>query len=118
MSKNITTKEFIDNIFDFTANTDWKFKGNKPCIIDFYADWCQPCKIISPILNELYIEYGGKLDIFKLDVQTEGDVANVFGIKSIPSLLFIPAEGQPQMLQGALPKEAFQNAIKDVFGVE
>jgi thioredoxin 1 len=91
--------------------------GNMKVIIDFYADWCGPCKIVAPILEELAIEYNGKIDIFKVDTEQEQELAAAFGIRSIPSLLFVPKEGQPQMAMGALPKEAFESAFKDVFGI-
>jgi len=89
-----------------------------PCIIDFYADWCQPCKMVAPILDELSVEYAGKVNIYKIDTEVERNLAGMFGIQSIPSLLFVPKEGQPQMAQGALPKDTFKRAIKDVFNVE
>ena len=87
-------------------------------MIDFYADWCMPCKMVAPILEELKEEYGDKLDIYKIDTEQERELAGIFGIQSIPSLLFVPRDGQPQMAMGALPKETFQKAIKDVLNVE
>ncbi len=118
MVEHLTNQTFKDKVFNYETNKDWKFEGGKPCIIDFYADWCQPCKIVSPILEELAEEYEGKLDVFKVDTESERELASVFGIQSIPSLLFVPVEGQPQMAMGALPKETLKKAFKDVLKVE
>lgn len=116
--EHLTLNTFKDKIFDFENNKDWKYKGVKPCIIDFYADWCAPCKIISPILEEISEEYQGKIDVFKVDTQQESELAAVFQIQSIPSLLFIPLDDKPQMAMGALPKQALEQAITDVLKVE
>ncbi len=109
--------DFKSKVFNYDASKDWKFEGDKPCIIDFYADWCQPCKMVAPILDELAKEYDGKVDIYKIDTEVEKNLAGMFGVQSIPSLLFVPKDGQPQMAQGALPKETFKKAIADVFKV-
>ncbi len=109
---------FKEKVFNFTDNKEWKFEGDKPCIIDFYADWCGPCKMVAPILEELSKEYDGKLDVYKIDTEEQRELAGIFGIQSIPSLLFVPKEGQPQMAMGALPKETFIQAFKDVLNVE
>ena len=118
MAEHLTKETFISKVFNYETNKEWKFEGDKPCIIDFYADWCGPCKMVAPILEELSKEYEGKLDIYKVDTEQETELASVFGIRSIPSLLFVPKEGQPQMAMGALPKESFEKAFKDVLGVE
>jgi thioredoxin 1 len=118
MIEHLTVETFKTKVFDFENNKEWKFKGDKPCLIDFYADWCQPCKMVAPILEELATDYDGKLTIFKVDTEAEKELAGIFGIQSIPSLLFVPMEGMPQMAQGALPKETFQQAIKEVLEVE
>jgi len=118
MLKHLTTAEFKEKVFNYEKNQEWKYEGDKPCIIDFYADWCSPCKMVAPILEELAKEYEGKIDIFKVDTEAEQELAAVFGIRSIPSLLFIPKEGQPQMAMGALPKETFVRAIDEVLGVK
>ena len=115
--EHLTTETFKEKIFNFDENKDWKFEGDKPVIIDFYADWCQPCKIVAPILEELKDEYGDKLDIFKVNTEEQRDLSAVFGVQSIPSLLFVPKEGQPQMAMGALPKETFKQAISEVLNV-
>lgn len=105
---------FIDRVMDYESNKeDWIYKGDKPAIIDFYADWCKPCKMIAPIMEELAEEYKGKIYIYKVDTQVERELASVFGIRSIPAVLFIPMEGRPQMSTGALPKESFKGAIDD-----
>lgn len=118
MVEFLTKETFKEKVFDFENNKDWKFEGDKPCLIDFYADWCQPCKMVAPILDELSEEYDGKVDIYKIDTEDQRELAGMFGIQSIPSLLFVPTEGQPQMAQGALPKDTFERAIKDVLKVE
>ncbi len=118
MIEYLTLETFKSKVFDFENNKDWKFEGDKPAIIDFYADWCGPCKMVAPILEELSKEYDGKLNIYKVDTEAEQELASVFGIRSIPSLLFIPMNDQPQMAMGALPKESFKQAFKEVLGVE
>lgn len=116
--EHLTKETFKEKIFDFEKSQEWDFKGEKPCIIDFYADWCGPCKIVAPVLEELAGEYTGKLDIYKINTEDQQELAGMFGIRSIPSLLFVPVNDKPQMAMGALPKEAFQEAIKDVLKVE
>lgn len=118
MVEHLTKETFIEKVFNFEENKDWKFEGDKPCLIDFYADWCAPCKMVAPILEDLSKEYNGKLDIYKVDTEAEQELAGIFGVRSIPSLLFVPSDGQPQMAMGALPKETFEKAIKDVLGIE
>lgn len=112
--EHLTKQSFQEKVFNFEANKDWKFEGELPCIIDFYADWCQPCKIVAPILEELSKEYDGKINIYKINTEEETELSAAFGIRSIPSILFCPADGQPQMSQGALPKETLIQAINDV----
>jgi thioredoxin 1 len=114
----LNEETFKTKVFNYEQNKDWKFEGNVPCMIDFYADWCQPCKMVAPILDELQEEYGESIQIYKIDTEVERNLAGMFGIQSIPSLLFVPKEGQPQMAVGALPKESFEKAIADVLGVE
>jgi thioredoxin 1 len=114
----LTKQTFLDKVFNYEESQDWNFKGEKPCIIDFYADWCGPCKMIAPILEELAGEYGESVDIYKIDTEKEQELAAVFGIRSIPSVLFVPLNEPPRMSVGALPKEGFVEAIKDIFGVE
>ena len=108
----LTADKFKSDIFDYTTEKEWSFKGERPAIIDFYADWCGPCKMVAPIMEELSEEYVGKVDIYKVDTEVEQELSSVFGIRSIPSMLFIPMEGQPMMQPGALPKDAFQEVIE------
>jgi len=115
--EHLTSESFKQKIFNYETNKEWKFEGNTPAIIDFYADWCSPCRIVAPILEELKEEYGDKLDIFKVNTEEQRELSAIFGIQSIPSLLFIPKEGQPQMAMGALPKETFKQAISEVLSV-
>lgn len=118
MVEHLTSETFKDKVFNYETNKDWKFEGQKPALIDFYADWCAPCKMVAPILEELASEYEGKVDIYKVDTEQEREIAGMFGIQSIPSLLFIPTDGQPQMAMGALPKDSFEKAFKDVLKIE
>ncbi|MCU4163012.1 thioredoxin [Carboxylicivirga caseinilyticus] len=118
MLEKLTNDTFKTKVFNYTENKEWKFEGEVPCLIDFYADWCGPCKVVAPILEELAAEYDGKLNVYKVDTEAERELAGAFGIQSIPSLLFVPKEGQPQMAMGALPKDTFERAIKEVLKVE
>ena len=111
--ENLTVETFKEKVFDYENNTEWSFKGEKPAIVDFYADWCGPCKTIAPILEELDAEYDN-VDFYKVNTEEQTELAATFGIQSIPSILFIPVEGMPQMSLGALPKETFKQAIDQV----
>jgi thioredoxin 1 len=117
MLEHLTIDTFKTKVFNFETNKDWKYEGNTPCMIDFYADWCGPCKMVAPVLEQLQKEYGDKLTIYKVNTEDERELASIFGIQSIPSLLFVPLEGKPQMAMGALPKETFEQAFKEVLGV-
>jgi thioredoxin 1 len=110
----LTTAEFKNLVFNYDVNKEWKYAGKLPAIIDFYADWCGPCKMVAPILQEIAKDYDGKLIIYKVDTENERELAAAFGISSIPTLLFVPMTGQPQAAMGALPRQAFDKAIKDV----
>ena len=112
--EHLTKQVFLEKVFNFEKNKEWKFEGELPCIIDFYADWCQPCKMVAPVLEELAEEYKGKINIYKVDTEAEQELAAAFGIRSIPSILFCPKDEQPQMAQGALPKDTFKQVIDDV----
>ena len=115
----LTKEMFLEKVANYEANpNDWKYLGDVPCIIDFYADWCGPCKAVAPVLEELAAEYDGKIIIYKVDTEVEQDLAGAFGVRSIPTLLFCPMEGAPQVARGALPKESFKEAIKDILSVE
>lgn len=114
----LTKADFIEKIFDYENKKEWDYSGERPVIIDFYADWCGPCKMLAPIMEELSQEYDGKVDIYKIDTEQEQELAAVFGIRSIPSVLFVPVGEKPQMAVGALPKDGYYKAIKDIFGVD
>ena len=112
---HLTKTEFLSKVVNYEKNpTEWKYLGDKPCIIDFYASWCGPCKTIAPILEDLAKEYDGQIYIYKINTEEEQDLAAAFGIQSIPTILFCPMKGDPQMAQGALPKESFKEAITGV----
>jgi thioredoxin len=118
MLEHLTKETFKEKVFNFELNKEWKYEGSKPCLIDFYADWCGPCKMVAPILEELQAEYGDSLYIYKVNTEDQQELAGMFGIQSIPSLLFVPVDGQPQMAMGALPKSTFEQAISEVLKVE
>jgi thioredoxin len=118
MLEHLTIESFKNKVFNWEANKEWKYEGKVPCLIDFYADWCGPCKMVAPVLEELQKEYGDKLVIYKVNTEEQRELAGMFGIQSIPSLLFVPLEGQPQMAKGALPKSTFVQAISEVLKVE
>lgn len=118
MTQVLTEDEFKNKIFNFDdvpedGDLKWKFAGDKPAIIDFYADWCGPCKMVAPILEELSEEYGDKVDIYKVDTESETELSAMFQIRSIPTMLFIPMEGQPLMQTGALGKAKLKEIIED-----
>ena len=111
---NLTKEEFLNKVMDYESNpTEWKYKGDKPAIVDFYASWCGPCKMLAPVLEELAKEYDGQIYIYKVNTETEEELSQTFGIRSIPTMLFIPMNGQPMMSQGALPKAEINKIIKE-----
>ncbi len=110
----INQADFLLKVANHQVNTEWKYLGSKPAIVDFYAHWCGPCKAIAPILDELAAEYGEEIIIYKVDVDKEGDLANAYNIRSIPHMLFIPMEGEPQIINGARPKDEFKKLIDTV----
>jgi len=111
----LTKAIFLDKIYDFEKNPkQWTYKGDKPCVIDFYADWCRPCKMVAPIMAELSEKYKGQITVYKVNTDKEPELAQFFGIRSIPTVFFCPTKGEPQMTQGALPKETFEKAITEV----
>ncbi len=117
MTENLSKATFLEKVFNFEENKEWNFEGNVPVLIDFYADWCGPCKMIAPILEELSEEYGDKINIYKVDTEAEQELSAAFGIRSIPSMLFCPMDGEPQMANGALPKAELERIIADVLKV-
>ncbi len=118
MSERLTKETFLQKVFNYEENNEWKYEGDLPAIIDFYADWCGPCKMVAPILEEISEEYKGKMHVYKVNTDEEQELAGAFGIQSIPSLLFIPTDDKPQMAAGALPKPTLLKAMKEVLNVE
>ena len=110
---NLTADGFKENIFDYSKDEEWKYKGSLPAIVDFYADWCGPCKAVAPVLEELAEEYKDQVVIYKIDTDKEAELSGLFGIQSIPTLLFIPVDGPPMMQKGAIPKNAFKQVIEE-----
>jgi len=117
MTEHLTKETFLQKVYNFEQNKEWQFEGDVPCIIDFYADWCGPCKTVAPVLEELSEEYQGKLNIYKVNTEQEQELAAAFGIQSIPSMLFVPLSNKPQMAVGALPKQSIEQAMTEVLGV-
>ena len=111
---HLTAQDFKEKVFNYETGKEWKYEGNLPAIVDFYADWCSPCKMVAPILEDLAREYSGKIMIYKVNTENEQELASVFGIQSIPTLLFVPKTGQPQAAMGALPRQTFEKVIQDV----
>ena len=116
MSKviTLTKREFKSKIFDYSYTRDWHYKGDLPAVIDFYADWCMPCKMVAPLLDQLSEEYNGKVNFYKINTEKDPEVAKVFGISSIPTLLFIAPEGSPTMVRGAQPIGALRKNIQRI----
>lgn len=111
----LTKADFLTKVANYETNpTEWKYLGDKPALIDFYASWCGPCKALAPVLEELAAEYGDSIYIYKVNTEEEQELAAAFGIRSIPTLLFIPTSGKPQIAQGALPKASLKEAIDQV----
>ena len=111
MAEHLTKDTFKEKVFDFEKHQEWQYEGDLPAVVDFYADWCGPCKMVAPIIEELSTEYEGRVRFYKVDTDAEPELSMAFGIQSIPSLLFIPADGAPQMAAGALPKQALKDVI-------
>lgn len=117
--EHLTKETFKEKVFDFEKGAkEFSFAGDRPAIVDFYADWCGPCKMVAPVLEQLAKDYEGKVDIYKVNTDKEPELSTAFGISSIPSILFIPKEGQPRMSTGAMPKSGFVDAIKNVFNIQ
>lgn len=111
MPENLTKQSFSEKVFNYEQNKEWKFEGELPCVIDFWAPWCGPCRAVGPVIDELSKEYVGKVNFYKVNTDEEQELAGTFGIRSIPSLLFVPKSGRPRMAVGALPKNALKEAI-------
>jgi len=116
--KVLTNDSFRKTIFDYDLNKEWKYKGQGPAIIDFYADWCPPCRQLSPLVEEIAREYSGKIDVYKVDTDKEKILAQNLGITNLPTLLFIPADGDPQITMGALPRESLVKAINEILKIK
>ena len=111
----LTKSDFLKKIVNYEKNPEeWIYLGDKPAIIDFYASWCGPCKMVAPILEELAAEYEGEIYVYKVNTEQEQELAALFNIRSIPSFLFIPMNDKPQMAMGAMPKSSFKEAIDGV----
>lgn len=115
---HLTNKEFKKMVFNYEVNKEWKYLGNKPAIIDFYADWCGPCRIMSPRLEEIAKEYADKIIVYKVNTDKERVLSENLGIQSLPTLVFIPKDGKPQASMGAIPKESLVKAINEVLLVK
>ncbi len=113
MTVHLTKADFLEKVFDYENNKEWKYQGDVPAIIDFWAPWCGPCRMVGPVIDELSEEYNGKVNFYKINTDEEQELAGAFGIRSIPSLLFIPMDGQPKMAVGALPKESLKKVIDE-----
>ncbi len=114
----LTNEIFKEKVFNYEINKTWKFEGKLPVIIDFYASWCGPCRILSPLVEEIAKKYDGKIIVYKVDTDKEQQLAQSMGISSLPTLLFIPAKGQPQSSVGAVPNETLEKAIREVLLVK
>jgi thioredoxin len=112
--ENLTVESFKEKVFDYTNGDEWSFKGTKPTILKFEAEWCQPCKVLAPILEEVAAEHP-EIDVYKIDTDAESELAMTFGIRNVPSMLFIPIGAEPQLAVGVLPKEQIKKAIAEIF---
>ena len=112
MTEHLNKPTFLEKVFNYEQNKEWKFEGELPALVDFWAPWCGPCRMVGPVIDELSEEYKGKVNFYKVNTDEEQELGAVFGIRSIPSLLFIPKDGQPKMAMGALPKESLIEAIE------
>lgn len=115
--ETLNIETFKTKIFDFQKNKEWKFNGSRPAIIDFYADWCAPCRALAPVLEEVAQEYAGQVDVYKVNTETDPELAALFEVRGIPAILFIPKTGEPAMSSGFMPKESFKTAISELFEI-
>lgn len=115
--EHLTAESFRSKIFDYKAHPEWHYSGALPVIIDFYAEWCVPCRALAPVMEEIAKEYSGKIEVYKVNTDSEPELSSVFGVQGLPSILFIPTEGQPQMAAGAMTKEELLQAVREVLKV-
>lgn len=115
--ETLNIETFKQKIFNFEKNKTWSFSGTRPAIVDFYADWCGPCRALSPILEEIARDYAGLIDIYKVDTEATPELAALFEVRGIPTLLFVPQQGDPALASGFVPKESLQKAIQDIFSI-
>jgi thioredoxin 1 len=118
MPENLNKETFFEKVFNYEKNKEWKFEGDLPCVIDFWAPWCGPCRMVAPVIEELSEEYKGKVNFYKVNTDEEQELGAAFGIRSIPSMLFVPMVGQPKMAVGALPKHSLKEAIEKELLIE
>jgi thioredoxin len=116
--ENLTVATFKAKVFDFEKSKTWQFNGSRPAIIDFYADWCGPCHALAPVLEEVAQDYAGKVDVYKVNTETEPVLAALFEVRGIPAIVFIPMAGEPAMSSGFMPRESFTRAIHELFGIQ
>jgi thioredoxin len=114
MTEHLDAEGFKKRVFDWDKNKEWKYEGELPAVVDFYAEWCGPCKMLGPVLEELSGKYADKLKVYKVDVDKEPELAGVFGVQSVPTLLFVPKSGEPRMALGALPKPQLEKTIAEI----
>lgn len=114
----LNIESFKEKIFDFSTHKNWIFKGKRPAIIDFYADWCGPCRALSPILESVSQKYAGQVDVYKVNTESTPELAALFEVKGIPSILFVPMNGEPSMASGVIPEEGFAKAVHELFGIK
>lgn len=118
MPEKLTAEDFKKRVFDYESKKEWEYAGDLPAIIDFYADWCGPCKMVAPVLEKVAKKYEGKIHVYKVDTEAEQELAGVFGIQSIPTLYFVPKEGNPSYAMGALPQGQIERAVTEILKVE
>ena len=115
---HLNKREFKDKIFDYTLSKEWDYKGGMPAVVDFYADWCAPCRMIAPILDDIANEYAGQIKVYKVNTEKFPEVSRVFGISSIPTLLFIPPTGKPSFVRGALSRSSLKSHVERIMPKE